>query len=260
MAGVGRSPAANAEPVLVESTGDSRRRRICSLTGRGDNMDRTKALIDAVLSRVLGCDDRLIDIGCGDGRFLDIVADKVAFAVGTVPTEEERARLASFHKRRPIVFQAGRVEDLRYEGPPFDIITLNGVLQLLGNEARVRRALSRIAAIAAPGARLYVGELPQAGLPRKIHSSTGRAIIYMLRQHGFCAALVFLRHLWRRRHRFGRYEKPRLQIFSAASDDFVALVTSSGFALQKTWDTVEVTGEAWDRLAQRQDYLFVFRR
>lgn len=235
--------------------------QIHELTGRHSDEARTGSLISAALDRAApGAGDRVIDIGCGDGRLLDTIADKAALAAGIVPTEEERDRLAAHYAGRPIAFRAERLEELADTGERFDVILVIGVLQLLSRRSLVKEALRRIATIAAPGARVYIGELPFMPVAPKIYRSALRATGYVLRAHGPFAALRFARHIWRRRHRMGRYELRRLPVaFWATPEDFAALARDYGFVLEESWETALGGAFAAKGGTRRQDYLFTYR-
>lgn len=236
-------------------------RSLHELTGRHSDDERTGALVSAAIERVSARkDDRVIDIGCGDGRLLDSIADGVSLAIGVVPTEEERDRLVAHYAGRPIQFRAERLEELSDTGERFEVILIIGVLQLLSCRSLVKEALRRVAAIAAPGARVYIGELPFVPVPPKVYRSAPRAIGYVLRAHGICAALRFARHIWRRRHRMGRYELRRTPVaFCATPADFSALASEYGFALQDSWETSLDGAFAAKGGTRRQDYLFTYR-
>jgi SAM-dependent methyltransferase len=123
---------------------------------------RLAAIVDALPVRP---DSRVLEIGCGPGAAARAVADRLttghivaidrsARAIAQA-TEASRRQLASGRLRLRQVAAENFV--LLPEDEPFDIVFAVRVGALDGRHPEAgRRALSRIAVAAAPGARLFV--------------------------------------------------------------------------------------------------------
>tara|TARA_R110002074_G_scaffold392501_2_gene578065 strand:+ start:160 stop:933 length:774 start_codon:yes stop_codon:yes gene_type:complete len=221
---------------------------IHAITQRED-ADKTDRIMNSVIGR-LPASRSILDIGCGDGRLLRDMDAEVR--VGTVISEEEVARLRVFHEGKSIEFVVADIETLDL-GRTFDLICTIAILSHLPSKKAVRRALRAIRSASVVDGHLYVGVLPQIEATPKRHHSTLRAIGFVRRTCGIKVTLGFICHLWKRRHRMGYYEAPRLPQFAARADAFVALADECGFELVEQWNCANF-GTDDDR--QRMDYLF----
>jgi SAM-dependent methyltransferase len=137
---------------------------------------------------------RLLDLGCGDGIFLDVVRRRGWDCVG-VDLEESVVR----HARERLGEDRAALLDIERERlpeGPFDAVTMWGVLQLL---YRPQRALERIRGVLAPdgllaigvsnaasaGARLFRSRWRGLGLPRHLVHFTPRTLERMLTFAGY---------------------------------------------------------------------------
>ncbi len=103
---------------------------------------------------------RVLDVGCGDGSLLaSLLAEGVAGAVGVSPNLEEVERLRD--SRSGIEFRPGRLPRLDLAAGGFDVVVCNGVLLLLEDLAAAGAAVGEIARVAGPGARVWIGEVPE---------------------------------------------------------------------------------------------------
>tara|TARA_R110000868_G_scaffold10429_5_gene51228 strand:+ start:14427 stop:15200 length:774 start_codon:yes stop_codon:yes gene_type:complete len=221
---------------------------IHAITQRED-AEKTDRIMNSVIGR-LPATRTILDIGCGDGRLLRDMNAEVR--VGTVISEEEVVRLRTYHEGEGIEFVVADIETLNL-GRPFDLICAVGVLSHLQSKKAVRRAMQAIWRSSANDGHLYVGVLPQIEAEPKRHRSTMRAIGFVRRTCGVKVMLGFIWHLWKRRHRMGFYEAPRLPQYAASADAFISLADECGFDLVDQWRCADV-GTDDDR--QRMDYLF----
>lgn len=108
--------------------------------------------------------NRVLDIGCGVGRWADTVVPRGSVYLGIDFSEAilQRARARVPEVSGRVAFQrlgAEQVGDaVAWDiAPPFDRVLVSGVLIYL-NDGDVRRCLDGIAAVAGAGARVYVRE------------------------------------------------------------------------------------------------------
>lgn len=121
------------------SDGDFSRRRV---------LDRPMhARVRAVRPR------RLLDLGCGEGRFCRLLAGDVAKIVGLDPTAAliDRARALG-----GATYIRGRAEDLPFEDGRFDMVV--SYLSLLDIEG-LDRALDEVVRVLSPGGRFLIANL-----------------------------------------------------------------------------------------------------
>ena len=110
----------------------------------------------------VGPESRVVDVGCGVGRWADALVGRVSaylgvdFSPSLLAIAEKR-----FASRPEFVFQQGAAEDvgamnLRLD-PPFDVVILSGVLAYL-TEDGAAHCLSGSAGLLTRGGRLYLRE------------------------------------------------------------------------------------------------------
>jgi len=123
-----------AETVLFNGF-DGKKNEYCPYTTTSKNYDGTRAPLG--LNIVLGSmllsgkplqEQRLLDIGCGTGTFLDFMKGKVAYAAGVEYNdgmiEQARARLG-FDQSQLV---QGSADSLPYPDASFDVCTMNQVI------------------------------------------------------------------------------------------------------------------------------------
>ena len=126
-----------------------------ALAGRRDAAEKQTTL---PLLKLRG-DDRVLDIGCGSGRWAQIISPATSaylgidFSSGLLKVARARVRKA--------VFQCMAVNVMNPSAfpvpPPFTLIVASGILTYL-NDADVRRLFINVSQIAAPDSRCYVRE------------------------------------------------------------------------------------------------------
>jgi hypothetical protein len=153
-----------------------------SFTARLCNWRRRRLVSRSLSSR---CDVRLLDVGCGDGAFLETAARAGWDALGVEP-------LAA-HKGKHTIF---RSVDEAATLAPYDCITLWHVLEHVPSPseslAQLRSMLSRdgVLLLAVPDfgglqARVFGRHWLHLDVPRHLHHFTGQSLIRLLESTGF---------------------------------------------------------------------------
>ncbi len=145
------------------------------------------------LSGVMPLPGRLLDIGCGDGLFMDVMQSR-GWSVQGLDVSED----VVWHAKEVLGLKCG-VADVESEAlpqGPFDAVTLWGVLQLIYAPRdlldRVYQALEPggvvgigVSNISSAGAQMFRGQWRGLGLPRHISHFTPETLGRLLEWAGF---------------------------------------------------------------------------
>lgn len=135
------------------------------LNGRSGRQYLTEFVIGRILT-VLRPTGRecIVDIGCGDGRFLrEVPVDPEGRLIGVLPSPEEVARLEgdlSEDERRRIDVMLGEAAATGLSAGVADLVVFNGVIINL-EDPYVDEALREISRILKPGGTAFIGEMPE---------------------------------------------------------------------------------------------------
>jgi 2-polyprenyl-3-methyl-5-hydroxy-6-metoxy-1,4-benzoquinol methylase len=198
--------------------------------------------------------ESVADIGCGDGRLIARLAGTAAKAVGTVLTTGERDKLVEAYAEQQVDFRVGRIEELHFGDLKFDAVILCAVINHMASKKEVRRALTIVTSLLKPMGRVYISDLQEDSWIPKRHRSTIRAFHWVWRTSGFKTMMGFAAHLWKRRHRAGSYEVPRLPNFSMSPEDFVLLAHECGLDLVEKWHASRPKSDG--EMHARNDFMF----
>src|SRR4051794_1874514 len=111
-------------------------------------------LFDVTVAEGLGAATRLLDVGCGTGRFAAAAVERLGLRAWGVDPSEAMLREARARGVRGAGFRRAGAEALPFRDGWFDAAVARLVVHTLG-EARPR-ALAEIARVLAPGGRLFV--------------------------------------------------------------------------------------------------------
>jgi SAM-dependent methyltransferase len=148
---------------------------VSSYTGRPIAEREMREGIDRTVERILALRPRrLLEIGCGTGLLLARLAPSCAACWATDFSAEA---LASLERQRagsslPVALSCQAADDLR--GLPegeIDTVVLNSVVQYFPDLGYLCRVLSGLARLAAPGARIFLGDLRSRPLLEVFHAS-----------------------------------------------------------------------------------------
>ncbi len=103
--------------------------------------------------------DRMLDVGCGTGRFAVAVAPLVAQVVGvdlTAAMLEQARRLQADSQIENIEWQQADVTELPFADGEFTLVTSSAMLHHVASPARVMAEMRRVCA---PGGRIFISDL-----------------------------------------------------------------------------------------------------
>jgi len=145
---------------------------------------------------------RLLDIGCGKGRWLKYLRDHSSFDAEGVEPSPEAAEFA--RKERGLDVRTGDVFSVSYPDETFDVVYLRNVLEHVADPRALTKEIRRImkpggvAAVHVPNdesftnamkRRLYrAGKIPECGslfFPIHLNGFTPRALDFMFGEAGF---------------------------------------------------------------------------
>lgn len=125
-----------------------------SLMGEEGDFSRKQVLDKPMLERVrLRQDQRVLDVGCGEGRFCRMVAPYAQKVTGVDPTDSLLQRAASLSDQ---AFVKAKAEALPFENASFDLVL--SYLSLI-DIADAKAAIEEMARVLAPGGRILVANL-----------------------------------------------------------------------------------------------------
>ena len=142
-----------------------------------DTLGYKNALIDRiqwdVLSNEISGASRLLDLGCGTGRFCRRISKKGVNYVGLDISQGMLAQANKHHLGGPFSFVRGDVRVLPFKASSFDLCLTTGVLQYLVHSDQ-RALADEISSILAPAGRLCAIE--QASTSNSFSSTVGRVV------------------------------------------------------------------------------------
>ena len=231
------------------------------LSGRTGRADLTQYVAQSIAATLpLRSGDLLVDIGCGDGTLIGLVADKVASVVGILPTAAEVGRVRPlFTSNERIEIRQGLSQQTGLPAAIADVVVCNGVFLLLSS-SQVDQSFREIARIGKPGSTAFIGEVPRVDefRDRTYGDSIGGWLWWVLRNQGLGAFATRLRQTL---VAFLSSEPMMIgpkEYFFCEPAAFIALAQAHGLKLQTHFPHPEVatTGENMSS-ATRWDYVFV---
>ena len=172
-----------------------------------DYYDRVeRALVEHVLP-VVGRPGRVLDIGCGNGRFTGLLARNAGHVLAT-DISPNLIDEANANEPTNIDF---RVCDLAADWPEgkFDLVSCMGVTSILVDESEYRATLKRLYGSVASGGRLLMRDSLSAGSTDEVAIAKTRPSIYRAASRyledlvalGLRAEMIVLLKTWKKKNR-----------------------------------------------------------
>ena len=106
---------------------------------------------------------RVLDIGPGSGRLFELIHTRVSECHGVEPADSIVERLSKkFDDVSNVQIHLAKSNRLHFDDDSFDIIVINGVLNLLDTKEEAIETLQEIRRVANESAIIFVGEFPFA--------------------------------------------------------------------------------------------------
>jgi SAM-dependent methyltransferase len=229
------------------------------MAAKGDGKDLTEFVNRRILEAIkLVPEDKLVDIGCGDGSLLNMAA-QIKKGTGITVSEDERKKLTSLFPE--LNFIAAQVQALPLNPKTFMKIVCNATLFYLPGERDVRTAVAEIARIAQPCATIWIGEIPEVDeyAHHKIYRGTSMLefLWHLLKNNGLRAFLGMIRR-WIRAT-FGREQivLNSAGLFYTPPEKLIAMAENAGLKLQTYFGHKHVSDSGVIRDSEfRYDYVF----
>jgi len=110
-------------------------------------------LFDVLPTAALGPGTRMLDAGCGSGRWTSWLADRVGHVDAIDPSRSVLKAASTHAGLRHVRWSMARMEDLPFPDSAFDLVLCIGVLHHLGDQGRALRESVRVLR---PGGHYYV--------------------------------------------------------------------------------------------------------
>jgi len=233
----------------VEKSSDKYRELALGLRDRnelsGRNLDReaTRWRVNCVVTNIRGLGRtfrHLVDVGCGDGSFLESMSHMSQELSGIVPTEEEQHVVSQIVASSEIRIACGTTDALGLSDAAADLILCNSVLHGAGfNAQTVANSLREFRRVLDPSGVLYIGELPNYDEfeDRLYGTSFSRYLLWVARRRGIRRALTELRGWISAGLGRNTYVIVPPGGYWASHKDFTELLESHGYQVQVVFDS-----------------------
>jgi SAM-dependent methyltransferase len=192
----------------------------------------------------------VVDIGCGNGSFLQKAAEKGVHAnggrlIGILPTEEEARSLRQYLAdagKGFISVQVGRLDRIGLNDGLADVVVSNSVFILLDNKEAAIEALLEIKRIAKPGCHVFIGELPDRNemAGRAYGNSISAWLLWVLRNRGLKAFIASCREVLRALLTDEPFIISTKKVFHCDPQDFKNLLDGHGLSVLEYYRHKEI--------------------
>lgn len=209
-----------------------------ALRGR-DKKDLTRRIHEQIVEAVqLRPDDDLVDIGCGDGTLLRMAQRLgVHSALGLLATEEE----VTLVRRTGLDVRQAFTHALPLPDASASVVVCNNVLLIVPRE-HIPASLREIFRIAKPGARIFIGEIPNGPQqdPTPHFASRREALSFLYRERGLRTWFGMLRRMawWQITGQPAVIQPGTAISYFATPEEFIALAQSSGLEFTRHWPCI----------------------
>mgnify|MGYP006184573593 CR=1 FL=1 len=226
------------------------------LSGRGLKDYMTKQRVDFVKKNLLNLRIKFssfVDVGCGDGSFLEEFSFFIKKNIGILPTDEEinavskilnDSKVEKKHNDESsnysLKLMKGVSNDLPLHDKSIDLILCNGVLHSVGfSKKLVRDSIKEFQRIQNCGSILYIGEIPEIDemKDRSYGSSYFLYLLWILKNRGAAAAVSsFVDYLYAKFSSRVYIIQPT-NMFYSSKIDFVKLLNEFDYEVIEIFDS-----------------------
>lgn len=228
-------------------------RDIHEFSGRGSDHELTEFINHRILAELaIQPDDRLVDIGCGDGTLLRAAMQAgVSNPIGLGGTEEE----SGFLRRSGLNVKQAYSDSLPLPDQCASAVVCNSVLHIVPRD-KIAPSLREIARISEPNARIWIGEIPRFREPSSLRSfgTVPEMLWWLLQKRGLRTFLGMCRQLLT-----GVQRGPELrtaQAFWAEPELFTRMAGEAGLKVERNFPHQTLDSQRRPCVsATRHDYL-----
>jgi SAM-dependent methyltransferase len=226
------------------------------LAGRGPYRGVTEFVNRRIFNELgLRPNDRLVDIGCGNGLLINFALDKgIASAIGLNATEEETKDACSLG----LDVRQAVSDSLPLADGCATVVVCNSVLLIVPG-SKIATSLREIARISEPNARIWIGEIPCIEEPPNTprHETIPQMLWWLLRKRGLRAFFGMCRRLLTGAQRGPLLLNPLAAIFWAQPETFIQMAEESGLRCERHFphQTLDLDQQPRQH-PTRHDYLF----
>ena len=181
--------------------------------------------------------DKILDIGCGDGSLLASLAFKIISGFGTASTQEEVLRLKAAHQYQNVDFGQSLTHSLAFPDQSFDKVVCNSVLLILKTREELVASIKEIYRVSKPSAMVYLGEImivdELVNARRDYGDSLTKWLIFVLKNRGFQPFVSGLKLLIKSLFSSEPFIITPKTPLVISENDFIHLCESLGFAIIK---------------------------
>ena len=210
------------------------------LTGRGSNKKLTLNRISYIkknLSQLKISAENMVDIGCGDGSFMEHLIKFGNNFVGILPTQEEVEVVQKLIKKYDNIFvMEGLSTELPFEDESKQFLLCNSVLHSVGfNDEQVKKSLQEFYRVLSNDGILYVGEIPELDemQGRNYGTSFYKYLIWVIRNRGISEFFNQLVHYLKCFFSKEIYTLQPTNMYFCPKLEFTQLLHQFGFEVKK---------------------------
>jgi len=207
-------------------------RDLHELAGRGPFRATTEYVNRRIFSELaFGPEDRFVDVGCGNAFLLRMALKKgVESAIGLSATDDEVAPLRALG----LNVLKGVSHSIPLPDGCATVVVCSCVL-LLVPEHKMLNSLREIARISAPGARVWIGEIPSVEEPSDIpqHESIPQMLWWLLRNRGLRSVLGMCRRLLTGDQKGPVLVNTQAAVYFAAPEEYIRLAREAGLRVER---------------------------
>ena len=205
------------------------------MTGRGNDFEATnlrKKIVSYNIKKLNKSFNILVDVGCGDGSFLEDIEKFSKLSIGVLPTNYEARKLSKIISNKKIKIIQGITNKLPFKNNSVDFILVNCVIHGVGfDSSLVNKSLVEFKRVIKKKGYLYVGEIPETNelKNRNYGQSIFKYLIWTLVNKNFQYFLSQLSNILIAMFTDKNYIIMPTNMFSENKQSFISRLNKTGF-------------------------------
>ena len=209
------------------------------LSGRNSNKQLTLNRIQFIknnLSYLKHDFESMVDVGCGDGVFMETLISFGKNFTGILPTEEECKIVTKLMSRYSNILTKGKTTELPLKDDYADFILCNSVLHSVGFDFnKIKNSLKEFYRVLSDKGVLYIGEIPEIDemKDREYGTSFISYCLWVLKNRGTLAMIKQIKDYLNSLIFNNLYTIQPPNMYFCSHNEFVDLLRSEGFNIEK---------------------------